>query len=191
TQLSDPEKVGVSRSVISLYELGVNRPGAREILLLCEALKVTPNWLLYGSESPISTTQPSLDFMRGDDLQLSVRLAFAMLALDPPQRDAMASLLFAMATQKLGKDVLLSSLVTMAQLMADELLKKVIEHAGESAAKLTMRELIERFAHDMARQVLTNEGTLRRFSKDDEKNEEYDFDNPPPERRPLKRKKIK
>ncbi|MBI5926329.1 MAG: helix-turn-helix transcriptional regulator [Aquabacterium sp.] len=48
----DPEEKGVSRAVISLYEAGTNRPSPREIRLLCEALRVTPNFLIYGDEQP-------------------------------------------------------------------------------------------------------------------------------------------
>lgn len=191
TKMADPAGVGVSRSVISLYELGENRPGAREIVLLCQALKVSPNWLLYGSESPIAATQPAIDFMRGDDLQLSVRLAYAMLALDRPQRDAMGSLLFTMASQKLGSDVRLSSLMMMATLMTDDLLKKIVEFVGDDAKKMPIQDLVERFVHEMAGQMLTNYGNLRRIPKDEEKAEEFDVDNPPPERHLQKTKKNK
>lgn len=48
----DPDEKGISRAVISLYEAGTNRPSPREIRLLCEALRVTPNFLIYGDEQP-------------------------------------------------------------------------------------------------------------------------------------------
>ena len=44
---------GVSRMVISKYESGQNKPGAREIRLLCDALEVSPNQLIYGTEEPL------------------------------------------------------------------------------------------------------------------------------------------
>lgn len=49
---ADKEGRGVSAAVISLYERGVNKPGPKELRLLCEALRVTPNFLLYGNEDP-------------------------------------------------------------------------------------------------------------------------------------------
>ena len=49
---ADKEGRGVSAAVISLYERGVNKPGPRELRLLCETLRVTPNILLYGDEDP-------------------------------------------------------------------------------------------------------------------------------------------
>lgn len=52
TKSLDPDQKGMSRAVISLYESGKNRPGPKEIRLLCEALRVTPNHLIYGRDEP-------------------------------------------------------------------------------------------------------------------------------------------
>lgn len=43
---------GVSRTTLHDYESGRSKPGAKELLRLCEALEVTPNRLLLGVESP-------------------------------------------------------------------------------------------------------------------------------------------
>lgn len=43
---------GISRTVLFGYEAGRTRPGAREIRLIAEVLKVSPNRLLFGSEEP-------------------------------------------------------------------------------------------------------------------------------------------
>ena len=48
----DIDGKGVSGAVISLYERGVNRPGPREIRILCEILRISPNYLIYGNEDP-------------------------------------------------------------------------------------------------------------------------------------------
>lgn len=52
TQRVDVTGNGISGAVISLYERGVNRPGPREIRILCETLRITPNHLVYGEETP-------------------------------------------------------------------------------------------------------------------------------------------
>lgn len=52
TKSLDAEEKGISRAVISLYEAGTNRPSPREIRLLCESLRVTPNYLIYGDDNP-------------------------------------------------------------------------------------------------------------------------------------------
>lgn len=43
---------GLSRMVISKYEAGLNKPGTRELRLICDALEVSPNQLIYGTEEP-------------------------------------------------------------------------------------------------------------------------------------------
>lgn len=55
TKSLDSEEKGISRAVISLYEKGVNRPSPTELRLLCEALKVTPNYFIYGDEHPFDS----------------------------------------------------------------------------------------------------------------------------------------
>lgn len=179
TKLHDPEGIGISRAVLSLYETGVNKPGAREIRILCETLKVTPNWLLYGVESPGKTIQPAFDFLRGSELVVSVRLAHAMLVLDPAERDAFASLLFSLLTRKLG-DVGLSSLMGIASMTADELLKKVYEVVGDEAKDMPLREVLDKFAGTYSTGVYTNWGNLRPAIPEDQMD---DFDPsalPPP-----------
>lgn len=57
TKSLDADEKGISRAVISLYEKGVNRPSPKELRLLCEALRVTPNHLIYGDEHPFDTLQ--------------------------------------------------------------------------------------------------------------------------------------
>lgn len=52
TKNTDIDGNGISGAVISLYERGVNRPGPREIRILCETLRITPNHLVYGDEDP-------------------------------------------------------------------------------------------------------------------------------------------
>ena len=45
-------KTGLSRTVLINYEAGRHKPGARELRLLCDALEVSPNQLIYGTEEP-------------------------------------------------------------------------------------------------------------------------------------------
>lgn len=44
------DQVGVSKASIVRYEAGESLPGARELRILCDALWVSPNWLLLGTE---------------------------------------------------------------------------------------------------------------------------------------------
>lgn len=45
-------KTGLSRTVLINYEAGRHKPGTRELRLLCDALEVSPNHLIYGTEEP-------------------------------------------------------------------------------------------------------------------------------------------
>lgn len=54
TKSLDSEEKGISRAVISLYEKGTNRPSPTELRMLCEALRITPNYLIYGDEDPFN-----------------------------------------------------------------------------------------------------------------------------------------
>lgn len=181
TKLADAEGKGISRAVLSLYETGTNKPGSRELRLLCEALKVTPNWVLYGTETPASTIQPSLEFMRGNDLKLSVRLAFAMLAVDPKVREALAVIIFSSLEKQLS-DIQLSSLMTMAGMVSDKLLEDVIDQVGEGAKELPIRELIDRFIREAGEAFYTNYGNLRPAIPE-ELMDDFDPNTPPPPRK--------
>lgn len=62
TKQADKDGKGLSRGVISLYELGINRPGVKEIRLLCEVLRVSPSYLIYGEEMPFQEMSGALHF---------------------------------------------------------------------------------------------------------------------------------
>lgn len=160
SKLLDPEGVGVSRAALSLYEIGTNKPGAREILLLCEVLSVSPNWLLFGSESPARTLQPTTLFLAGDALDISARLAFAILALNSSDRDSIANIVFSMLNSKLG-DVKLASLMTMATMLKNDLHSEVLSIVGDEANNLSFEQLIEKFLAQATEGFVTNWGTLR------------------------------
>lgn len=182
TKLHDPENMGISRAVLSLYETGVNKPGAREICILCETLKITPNWLLFGSDSPAKTLQASLEFMRGNELDVSVRLAFGMLALAPEERDSLASLVLSLLSNKLG-DIELSSMMMMANMMSKEILGKIIDTVGTDSKNLPIKELIPIFVKEIATSdFFTNYGNLRPAIPEDQI-DDFDFDKPPPPRK--------
>lgn len=45
---------GLSRTALHQYEAGTRKPGARELVLLCKALEVSPNRVLLGTEEPFA-----------------------------------------------------------------------------------------------------------------------------------------
>jgi len=183
TKMVDPEQVGISRAVLSLYETGTNKPGAREMRLLCDALKVSPNWLLYGSESPAQAIQPSTDFLRGSEVELSARLAFAMLALDSVDRASISNIIFSILTQKLG-DTGLAAIMAVARDYSFTLLEEIAETIGEENKELPLAEQLKIFTKLNSEGVYTNVGTLRpAISLEQIELGTFSPENPPPPRK--------
>lgn len=53
---SDGESQGIAPTTLLRYEQGKVLPGAREIRILCDALDVSADWLLFGVENPMGIT---------------------------------------------------------------------------------------------------------------------------------------
>jgi transcriptional regulator with XRE-family HTH domain len=102
TKEVDPARKGIHRTVLVGYEAGHSRPGAREIRILCEALSITPNWLIYGSNFAGGTEQAAMEGVRKNGLFAAMRLALAIAVLKPHERDALQSLALSMAGRELG-----------------------------------------------------------------------------------------
>ena len=52
SQIDMHKITGLSRTVLINYEAGRHKPGAREIKLICDAIQISPNYLIYGTEEP-------------------------------------------------------------------------------------------------------------------------------------------
>ena len=115
TKVVDPAGKGVARTVLVGYESGNFRPGAREIRLICQALSVTPNWLILGNE--VASGQASMEMVRRRDWNAAVRLAMAISVLKSHERGAFQSLVLSMAGRQLG-DMKLSALLAMGSMIA-------------------------------------------------------------------------
>ena len=58
TKLADAQKRGIARTTLRGYELGVYKPGIRELRVLCQALGVSPNKLIFGEDTNEFTAPP-------------------------------------------------------------------------------------------------------------------------------------
>ncbi len=88
TKQIDSEKVGISRAVLSMYELGKNRPSPREIRILCEALHISPNYLIYGDDDPFGEflDRHRWGFFSQSDPEFYALLNYAFFSLDKHQK---------------------------------------------------------------------------------------------------------
>jgi len=100
-----------------------------------------------------------------------------MLALTPTDRDSLANLVFSILSGKLG-DMQLSSLMAMANMMRESILKEMIKSVGEGSQKLPLPELIDRFVKEMAGAMSTNYGNLRPSLTEEEMYEGTEYSPP-------------
>lgn len=146
TQMADSTGKGVGRTVLFGYESGKFRPGAREIRLICQALSVTPNWLILGDEA--ASTQASMELVRQRDWIAAVRLAMAISILKPHERAGFQSLVLSLAGRQLG-DMRLSSLLTMGSMVARHTMPELKAWFGEDMDEVTLDALLLRASDGM------------------------------------------
>lgn len=116
-------QTAISRTTLHDYESGRSKPGAREIRLLCDALGVTPNRLIYGTEAPFeekSRLHKFLGFTGEDQAVMRLAMLFQMLSRD--ERDAWVTLLSGSIKARVGGgeklDLLLNALEVTAEAFA-------------------------------------------------------------------------
>lgn len=139
TKLLDPNKEGISRTVLVGYESGKYKPGARELRLLADTLHVTPNWLLYGTEKPFRASLPSVEFLQGDDdMDKALRIALALCILKPHERELIGSMMLSLAGRELG-DLQLSGLMSMARIFGRQIVEGLKAEFGTSSVEEAIR----------------------------------------------------
>lgn len=105
TQQQVADKARVSRSAVVHYEKGNVIPGGQELIGLAKALKVTPNYILSGSEGFFDSTAPehALAARDADDYVRVAQLGICMQALDREVAEAVSALVMALVKAKLSK----------------------------------------------------------------------------------------
>lgn len=95
TKRADKDGKGLSRAVISLYEAGTNRPGPRELRLLCEVLRVTPSYFIYGVDDPFDTFLDRYRYgvIGGSNPEVVAALTYCFKRLHPHHRMATMELM--------------------------------------------------------------------------------------------------
>jgi transcriptional regulator with XRE-family HTH domain len=107
---------GISRSVLFGYENGRTKPGAREIRLLCDALKVTPNRLIYGSDdTPFEAgASPFPEWLEFDSQDYgTVNATMLMMMLSKEERSALFTLAYSILEARRGKQELEAAFQTV------------------------------------------------------------------------------
>lgn len=122
---SDLHKVtGISRTALHDYESGRTKPGARELGLLCEAMRVTPNWLLLGTEDPFKERRglKALLQLRSGPAMLAVSTLILPIAMGTFNEDELEALLTLIATILEAQDKdLYRRFSAMAEIFAEQM----------------------------------------------------------------------
>ncbi|RZL04445.1 MAG: XRE family transcriptional regulator [Rubrivivax sp.] len=150
TQAQLAEVSGISRSAIKGYETGRNMPGSRELKALCKALKLSPNVLLFGTETPFS--DPNLEGAESEGFRLFLtdpedakraraRLAGLVLLLTNDEMASLLNLINALAIARHGAEVvekhiagadLIASMFGKSQVHPTEMNAEIEALLGES-----------------------------------------------------------
>lgn len=108
TKLFDePSKAGIGRTTIRGYELGQYKPGTREIRLLCEALEVSPTWLILGETADVQGRHPgdvTPTRLPQTELQRFLVALSLLRIVDAKDRNTLYDLLHSLARLKLGEN---------------------------------------------------------------------------------------
>lgn len=166
-KMIDPEKKGISRTAIIGYEQGTSKPGLREIKLLCEVLRISPNWLIYGTESAAMAALPSMELLGKapeDQIGSVMRTALALTALKGHERDALQSLVLSLAGRQLG-DMGLSSLLTTTYLLRSAFVTALKAFSPEVEASTSLEDLAKYISDNG---VTTNAGNRYRLDEEGE-----------------------
>lgn len=165
----DPEGKGISRTTLVGYESGDSKPGARELRLLCETLTVTPNYVLFGSESPFEASYPGLEALRNvsgggpNEFSRALQVAFVLTALKGHERDAILTLALSLGGRQLG-DLRLGALRAAAGFCSGPVFDALIRQVGPDAEDGQMT--LEQMAESITRGGGATIGTRLRFDDD-------------------------
>ncbi|MBT0962056.1 helix-turn-helix domain-containing protein [Denitromonas iodatirespirans] len=151
--LADLHKAtGLSRTALHDYESGRTKPGARELLVICEHLEVTPNWLLCGTEEPMKRREGLRSLVR---LRNSPMLAMGGMLLFPAilaviDEDEFEALLTLIASMLEAKDPSTYRHISVA---AEFLAETVGEGSPEDLAKLAEKAKDPRFMQELQEKI--------------------------------------
>lgn len=119
--LDQPSQAGISRTTIRGYEVGLYKPGTRELRLLSQALEVTPTWLIFGDTSESDGravsqepgSQPPLS-----ELQKFIVALHLLRSIDATERDTVYNVLHSLARLKHGENAYRAAVIAPAEIGA-------------------------------------------------------------------------
>lgn len=163
SKMADPDGKGISRTAIIGYEQGTTKPGLRELRLLCQVLLVTPNWLIFGTDTAAAVTLPSTELLRSrhGDVKDAFVTALALMTMKRHERDAIQALTLSIAGRQLG-DMGVSALLGFGGSLSKAFETALANDMPEITPEMSVQDITKRLSTG----VTTNFGN--RFKLDDE-----------------------
>jgi transcriptional regulator with XRE-family HTH domain len=140
-------QTGISRTVLQGYEAARFAPGTLELRRLCEALKATPNRVLFGDERPMDS-KPLLASYVGDVTRAAgtARLAVIVQVLTSQELSAFLTLIEGLVLQRLGGPeelkIAMEAVDVMLGAAFDESMGADLQRLGEAAVERIPAEKI-------------------------------------------------
>lgn len=147
TQAEVSERAEIARSAYARYETGGRYPSVPELRRLCDALSVTPEYLIFGesgpgftpSSTPLTKIAPEGDSEKAK-MTRHVLTSVLLNTLPKNETDAFRELIWAAAAKHLGDQPEALSLITqMCNLMMERIwteMDALVEHKFESDPKI-------------------------------------------------------
>lgn len=132
TQSALAQRSGLSLSAIKAYEAGRNLPGARELRELCQALQVSPNKLLFGTEEPFKDSAPALDMPAENEHVRAARVAALMALLSQNESASIATLVHALTIARHGEEKVREVLLSTDLMVG--MMREVVSQGNETLA---------------------------------------------------------
>lgn len=111
TKLVDPRKRGIARTTLRGYELGMTKPGIRELRILSESLEVSVNKLIFGvdhidttdTHNMFSIVKKTMLGKREDEIVEIVRFIVSMCQLGEHERNSIYKITSNLAAARTGE----------------------------------------------------------------------------------------
>lgn len=138
TQEALAERAGLGRSAVIHYEQGNAYPGALELIQLARALKLSPNYILSGSDVFFPSSAPDRALAQDDINVMASMVALCMMVLGRETAEQVSALLMTLVKHKLSKSKLkvFTSMVDAIRASMPEMEKGVESIADTIAPKV-------------------------------------------------------
>lgn len=142
TQNELHQKTGISRDAIKGYESGRNMPGSRELRVLCEALGVSANKVLWGHDAFKAPSSPIKGMFSDPSMDLAtqhLKMIMLLNMLTQDEREAIMTLIESIIVGRKGGRDEINKALAVVNVLGEEM-HGDIERVAEGIMKEAMTE---------------------------------------------------